>query len=78
MIVIQIDGMNKDVDDGSALVHIVGGHLADIVQKGQNLRLGQRDLLVFLNSYNLLFLSATIVAVGIAEIECAEVFAYKY
>ena len=50
VIVIQIDGMNKDVDDGSALIHIVGGHLADIVQKGQNLRLGQHDLLVFLDS----------------------------
>ena len=50
MIVIQIDGMNKDIDDGSALVHIIGGHLADIVQKGQNLRLRQRDLLIFLNS----------------------------
>ena len=50
MVVIQIDGMNKDIDDGSALVHIIGGHLADIVQKGQNLRLGQRDLLIFLNS----------------------------
>lgn len=47
MVVIQIDGMNKDVDDGSALIHIVGGHLADIVQKGQNLCLRQRDLLVF-------------------------------
>lgn len=42
--------MNKDVDDGSALVHIIGGHLADIVQKGQNLCLRQRDLLIFLNS----------------------------
>ena len=42
--------MNKDIDDSSALVYIIGGHLADIVQKGQNLRLGQRDLLVFLNS----------------------------
>ena len=50
MVVIQIDGMNKDIDDGSALIHIVGGHLADIVQKGQNLRLRQRDLLVFLDS----------------------------
>lgn len=50
MVVIQIDGMNKDIDDSSALVHIVGGHLADIVQKGQNLRLRQRDLLVFLDS----------------------------
>ena len=50
MVVIQIDGMNKDVDDGSALIHIVGGHLADIVQKGQNLCLRQRDLLVFLDS----------------------------
>ena len=49
MVVIQIDGMNKDVDDGSALIHIVGGHLADIVQKGQNLCLRQRDLLVFLD-----------------------------
>ena len=49
MIVIQVDGLNKDVDDGSALVHIVGGHLADIVQKGQNLCLRQRDLLVFLD-----------------------------
>ena len=50
MIVIQVNGMNKDVDDGPAFIHIVGGHLADIVQKGQNLRLRQRDLLVFLNS----------------------------
>lgn len=50
MVVIQIDGMNKDIDDGSALVRIIGGHLADIVQKGQNLCLRQRDLLVFLNS----------------------------
>ena len=50
MVVIQIDGMNKDIDDGSALVHIIGGHLADIVQKGQNLCLRQRDLLIFLNS----------------------------
>ena len=50
MVVIQIDGMNKDIDDGSALVHIIGGHLADIVQKRQNLRLGQRYLLVFPNS----------------------------
>ena len=49
MVVIQIDGMNKDIDDSSALIHIVGGHLADIVQKGQNLCLRQRDLLVFLN-----------------------------
>ena len=47
--VIQIDGMNKDIDDSSALVHIVGGHLADIVQKRQNLCLRQRDLLVFLD-----------------------------
>ena len=50
MVVIQIDGMHKDVDDGPALIHIVGGHLADIVQKGQNLCLRQRNLLVFLNS----------------------------
>ena len=50
MVVIQVDRMNKDIDDGSALVHIIGGHLADIVQKGQNLCLRQRDLLVFLDS----------------------------
>ena len=50
MVVIEIDGMNKDIDDGSTLNHIVGGHLADIVQKRQNLCLGQRDLFVFLNS----------------------------
>ena len=50
MVVIQVDGMNKDIDDGSALIHIVGGHLADIVQKRQNLRLRQRYLLVFLDS----------------------------
>lgn len=42
--------MNKDIDDGSALVHIIGGHLAYIVQKRQNLCLRQRDLLIFLNS----------------------------
>ena len=42
-------GLNT-IDDGSALIYIVGGHLADIVQKGQNLCLRQRDLLVFLNS----------------------------
>ena len=49
MVVIQIDGMNKDVNDGSVLVYIVGGHLTDIVQKRQNLCLRQRDLLVFLD-----------------------------
>lgn len=34
MVIIQIDGMNKDIDDGPAFIYIVRGHFTDIVQKG--------------------------------------------
>ena len=32
--------MHEDIDNGSALVHIVCWHITDIIQKSVNLRLG--------------------------------------
>ena len=40
VIIIQINRMNKDIDNGSVLVYIVRKHIADIVKKSVNLRLG--------------------------------------
>ena len=41
--------MNKNIDNGSALVYIVRRHIADIIKKSVNLRLGQANLFILLN-----------------------------
>ena len=43
------DRVDKDIDNGSALVHIVCGHFTDVIQKSMDLRLCQANLLVLLN-----------------------------
>ena len=48
-VIVQVDRVNKDIDNGSAFVYIVCRHITDIIKKSVNLRLGQANLLVLLN-----------------------------
>ena len=50
MVIIQIDRINEDVYECSALVEIIKRHFADIVEKSVNLRFGQTDFFVALDS----------------------------
>ena len=49
MVIVQIDRVNEDVDECSALIEIVHRHFANEIKKGIYLRLGQTDFLVTLN-----------------------------
>lgn len=50
VVIIQINRMNKDIDNCSAFIYIVRRHIADIVEESVNLQLGQANLFVLLNS----------------------------
>ena len=43
-VIVQVDRVNKDVDNGSAFVYIVRRHITYIIKKSVNLRLGQANL----------------------------------
>ena len=49
MLIVKIDGMYKDIHDGSAFVDIIQGHIADIIKEGEYLCFRKADTFVLLN-----------------------------